>query len=564
MKETFIIILIIEIIVVYFLTAINKLAYLQQKDYLRKRIFADKKLLKLTLIDNWLLLIVIFELLRLLTGQFEVILLIIESIVLVIVIFNYLLQVIKKRFKKPRFTIRIMLNLVLVLTPLLLSVFLAHNYILLATILTLLSLYLIILSNELTKRVIFIGHRISMAKAKNSLIPLSELKTIGITGSYGKSTTKLFLHTLLVDKFPVLTTPGSINTDIGIAVYVNSQLKKLSAEKRSYIKYLILEMDAYFISTIKRITKYFPLDIAIITGINEQHLETFSGDISQTIEANYMIFKGFKLMSDKIAIFNFSNEYCKELAKRFTAEFNKKYYSYGVSDTGEYDANISQLVNIVKPGKNILRFKLNFSRNILSSAIAIELPILGDFNAVNFAGAALVAKLCGLSDSEIKKNASEITINNKTLKLSLTQSKIEFIDDSFNSNPSSIDADIKLLMERNRVIPTKNILVFPGLVDLNKSSKEIHAKIGQRFANAADSIIITDDNWGNETVSEINDASKSKFFISSNISLLIAKFKTEYEKLISTGDEVNLRILICGRIPSELYKFIINHADAKF
>src|SRR3989344_7605319 len=120
---------------------------------------------------------------------------------------------------------------------------------------------------------------IGLAKRKITLFP--DLKIIGITGSYGKTTMKEILATLLAEHYTVLKTPDNINTLIGIARLI---LKKLTGTTDIFI----VEMGAYERGDIRTLCEITPPRISIITGINEAHLERF-GSIENTIAAKFEI-----------------------------------------------------------------------------------------------------------------------------------------------------------------------------------------------------------------------------------------------------------------------------------
>ena len=104
--------------------------------------------------------------------------------------------------------------------------------------------------------------------AKRILNSMPDLTIIGITGSYGKTSTKHFLHTILSEKYNVLMTPGSYNTTLGVIRTIREQLK-------SYHNIFIVEMGAKQTGDIKEICDLVNPSIGIITAIGEQHLETF-------------------------------------------------------------------------------------------------------------------------------------------------------------------------------------------------------------------------------------------------------------------------------------------------
>ena len=140
------------------------------------------------------------------------------------------------------------------------------------------------------------------ARAKNKIRVQKDLKIIGITGSYGKTTMKEILATVLSVKYKVLKTPDSVNTPVGISRLI---LKDLTADKEIFI----VEMGAYRRGEIKALCEIATPDIAVLTGINEAHLERF-GSIENTIKAKFEIVENAK--SDALIVLNNDNFFVRE------------------------------------------------------------------------------------------------------------------------------------------------------------------------------------------------------------------------------------------------------------
>ena len=113
-----------------------------------------------------------------------------------------------------------------------------------------------------------IWHKIIVELAKNKLQNHKSLKIIGITGSFGKTSTKEYLYTILSEKFNVLKTEASKNSLIGIAEMI---LHKLTPDHQI----LIAEMGAYKMGEIKQMVDFVNPQIGIITAINAQHQDLF-------------------------------------------------------------------------------------------------------------------------------------------------------------------------------------------------------------------------------------------------------------------------------------------------
>ena len=545
---------------VFFGNLLSRIAQVQQKDYMRERIFADRRNLRLTLPEYLAALAFLAYLLPafidLAPAQDDNLSLnfgIISVLILMIAAGSLALNLVKGRWKRPRITLRSSLILLICLGLTVISTLILLNLILGLLFSTVLAIWIVLLANEASRRVVFIGHRRQMAKARDQLAAIPGLTAIGITGSYGKSTIKLFLNTLLSSKYAVISTPGSINTDIGLAKSINTQLAQLNAEQKQQLQFAVLEMDAYVIGTIARVTKYFPLDWAILSALNEQHLETFGGKMENTLEGNYQIFQGLKSNGPRTGIFNADNDYALQLQRRFASEIQSgQSYLYGQHNlAAPLDVGYANIKEIHRPGVAGINFQLYFSERLGAEIIEINLPVPGKFNASNFAGAALLAKLAGLTGAEIQAASQKVGLKEKTLALSLSAKGNELIDDSFSANPASSKADLELAISRQNSLPMRNLVVFTGLVDLHKESSRIHAELGELLAKLDAEVIIINEIYGRETLAGVAPKQQHKFTITSNRDQIRQKLN-----IVFTDSTEPLRVFIIGRIPSEIAKII--------
>lgn len=109
-------------------------------------------------------------------------------------------------------------------------------------------------------------HYINDAVRKLKSVP--ELTVIGVTGSYGKTSVKFYLQTLLQEKYNVLVTPESFNTPMGVVRTIRGSLKPTT-------EIFVCEMGARHVGDIKEICDMVHPDHGVITSIGPQHLETF-------------------------------------------------------------------------------------------------------------------------------------------------------------------------------------------------------------------------------------------------------------------------------------------------
>lgn len=340
------------------------------------------------------------------------------------------------RLKYPEFTKKV---IIIFLTCLAAEILLLLYFsITLAIILTIFFIPLLILSFQIPT---VIWRKIVIGKAKAERLKFKNLLVIGITGSYGKTSTKEFLNTILSSKFKVLSTPAHQNTDIAISKLI---LEKLTRD----IEIFIVEMAAYKRGEITSPCQIVKPKIGILTGINEQHMATF-GSQENIVKTKFELIEGLPrsesqvllrgLPIDTIAFFNAKNKYCLEL-------YNKT---------------------------NIKKFLYGEAAKI--------------FGEENLLGAMLVAKELGMSDEEITKAVEKIENRLPGIQQKGGVNGLIIIDATYSANPYGVTAHLEYL----KTFPGRKIIVMSCLIELGKASKEVHRKIGKKIAEVCDLAIIT-------------------------------------------------------------------------
>ena len=263
-----------------------------------------------------------------------------------------------------------------------------------------------------------------------------DLQVIGITGSYGKTSTKEFLATILETKFNILKTSGNQNSEMGISQCILQELKPEH-------KIFICEMGAYNKGGIKLLCNIVKPKIGIITGVNEQHLALF-GSMENLLSA-----EGGKELIDSlpengIVFLNAQNHYCQELSKK--VKIKKFLYGENVNFRGE---------------ENIL-------------------------------GAMAVAKELGMSQKEISQAVKKIKNKFPGIEIKKTSNGLNIIDATYSANPTGVMAHLDYLKNWSG----KKMIIMPCLIELGSACKRIHKQIGEKIGEICDlAIIITKDKF---------------------------------------------------------------------
>jgi len=352
---------------------------------------------------------------------------------------------------------------------------------------------------------------IKKAKAKRTKI--KDLLVIGITGSYGKTSTKEFLATILSEKYKVLKTKEHQNSEVGIAQCILNDLKEDH-------EIFACEMGAYNRGGIKLLCDIAKPKIGILTGINEQHLATF-GSLENIIKGKYELIES--LPKDGTAFFNAQNKYCLQLYGK--TQVKKILYGQAVTFPGE--------------------------ENILGAiAVAKELGMTEEE----------VAKGCEKIKNRASIYGSEGEDEGKALiayKMPGIQTKqgingLNIIDATYSANPDSVIAHLEWLATLRQAQGRKKIIVMPCLIELGPASSGIHRKFGKKIAEVCDLAIITT----KDRFREIKDGStsspqgKTDVIFMENPKEILEKIKN----FCQAGDY----LLLESRVPNKLVKDLLN------
>ena len=280
-----------------------------------------------------------------------------------------------------------------------------------------------------------------IAQARTRLAQFPHLKIIAIAGSYGKTTMKEMVAAIAEKHYAVLKTPDNINTPIGIARLVR---KKLTPD----IQIFIVEMGAYQRGDIKTLCALTPPDIAVVTGINEAHVERF-GSKENTSAAKFEIVDYAK--KDALIVLNEDNEliiknYKKHIAGRATAFYN--------AHTG---------------------------------AALPPLQLLGEYARGTARGALLIGERLGIPREQSACALAMIKPLPHRLQPIIAPGNILIIDDSYNGNPDGAREAIQVLRQ---YADRRKIYITPGLVEMGKQNKIIHETLGYELARVADLVIL--------------------------------------------------------------------------
>ncbi|MCL1923110.1 MAG: Mur ligase family protein [Propionibacteriaceae bacterium] len=288
--------------------------------------------------------------------------------------------------------------------------------------------------------------------AKRILSAHTNLIIIGITGSYGKTSVKYYLATLLKAHFNVLMTPESYNTPMGITKTIRSDL-------RATHEVFVCEMGARRQGEIKEDCDLVQPTMGIITAIGEQHLETFgSPEVIMATKwelADSVAGKGMLYLNG-------------DDAKLREKESDQERWFYGLESTnGTYAHDVQ--VSLTGTSFSLTHRGQEYT--------GFRTTLIGEHTIQNLAGAMAVALDLGVSLPELRASMRKLQPAPHRLAMS-RQGPLTIIDDAYNSNPAGAKAALDTLA----MFPAAKILITPGMVELGSRQEALNEEFGVQAA----------------------------------------------------------------------------------
>lgn len=301
--------------------------------------------------------------------------------------------------------------------------------------------------------------------AKRKLKARTDVIKIGITGSYGKTSTKYALGTILSEKYNTLITPHSYNTPMGVTRVIREQLQ-LEHEV------FVAEMGARYVGDIEELCELVQPSIGLLTSVDKQHLETF-GNFEQIANTKFELIAS--LPEEGAAFFNNDNAICQELYQRKVIVQDKFLYGTMSIDTCDmYAVDIG----VSTDGSHFTLVSKD------GHSIGCRTRLLGEHNILNIVGCAAVAHYMGLSMEQIASGIRKIEPVEH--RLQLIQGSVTVIDDAFNANPAGAKAAMDVL----KLFHGRRIVVTPGLIELGHEEEALNEEFGRIMAKSADIAIL--------------------------------------------------------------------------
>ncbi len=299
--------------------------------------------------------------------------------------------------------------------------------------------------------------------AQKKLAARPDLIKIGITGSYGKTSVKFILGTILQEKFQVLVTPSSFNTPMGVTRIIREKLMPAH-------QVFVAEMGARHVGDIKELCRLVHPHHGVLTSVGPQHLDTFKS-IERIKKTKYELMDA--VPDGGCCFFPDDGAICRELFDKTSKQ--KRLCTIRTAE----DADVWVEDIQVSPRGS------SFTLHTLNDSIRCETVLLGEHNIQNIVLAAMVGLHLGMTLKQVARGISRIQPVEHRLQL-IPSAGVTIIDDAFNSNPKGAEAALKVLKQ----FECRRIIITPGMVELGGKEAAFNHDFGRMMADCADIAIL--------------------------------------------------------------------------
>ena len=291
------------------------------------------------------------------------------------------------------------------------------------------------------------------------------LKTVGITGSVGKSSTKELIAAVLRQKFSTLKNRGNYNNEIGLPMTV------LEAGYGHEIA--VLEMGFYVPGEIAFLCKIAPPTVGVVTNIGTVHAER-AGSREVIAEGKSELVQA--LPENGTAVLNYDDE----LVKGMAAKTNANILYYGL--TPEADLYADEIKGL---GLNGLELTFHYH----GENIPTRLPLVGQHSVYTALRAAAVGLTFGMSWDEIIHGLQKADAQLRMTAIKLPNGAT-ILDDSYNAAPESTCAALDLLQEiKHPDHQLRHVAVLGEMYELGQYEKAGHTQVGRHAVDTCDVLI---------------------------------------------------------------------------
>ncbi|MDE7261749.1 MAG: UDP-N-acetylmuramoyl-tripeptide--D-alanyl-D-alanine ligase, partial [Oscillospiraceae bacterium] len=292
-----------------------------------------------------------------------------------------------------------------------------------------------------------------------------DIPIVQITGSMGKTTLKELLAGVLSQKYNTLKTPGNLNGDIGAPL----TLLSLAPEHQAAV--IETGMDEF--GQIRWLGQAIRPDIAVITCVSDVHLSHF-GSRADILKAKAEIFEN--LRPGGLAVLNGDDE----LLNTLKLDCETAYTGFGGFPGVCYDAQVEKYED---HGMESVRCTVITKRD----RYPLEIPSPASHMASLAATVVLVAERLGLTKEEIVRGIASYTPADNRLRVEHLPGGRLMINDSYNANPESVKADLRILARHQG---GKKIAMLGDMTELGTAEEPGHRSVGRTVGECGVDILL--------------------------------------------------------------------------
>lgn len=301
-------------------------------------------------------------------------------------------------------------------------------------------------------------------QAQRKLKSMNKLSVIGITGSYGKTSSKNILSDILNVKYIARPTPRNLNTEYGLMITINNHLDKFD-------DIFIAEMGAYRSGEIKTLCDMVHPKYGILTRVGTAHLETFKSreNIQKT---KFELIES--LPSNGCAILNKDDEWQTSYHLKNKVE---------VIWIGVQNQEADVVAINIKCSNLGSTFDVKFKGE--KELYSFETKLLGKNNIYNILAGIALGRKIGMSMEELIQGVRKVKAIEHRLELK-NLGDMYMIDDAYNSNPTGAEMAVEVL----KMMPGTKVVVTPGMIELGEKQEEYNEEFGRQIAKVSDYVIL--------------------------------------------------------------------------
>lgn len=291
---------------------------------------------------------------------------------------------------------------------------------------------------------------------------------IGITGSYGKSSSKAMLAHILQCHAPTLAASGSINTLMGVTRHIREELVNGH-------QYMVVEMGAFKTGSIRRLCQLTPPSAGLITAVGDMHLERF-GSLEAIVKAKGEL--AAALPPGGVLVVNADSPGALKIAR---GAAQCRVLLYGETSGEDLATRVEQV-----------RFSRQGTSFVLRTPTAVYecvTPLLGRPIIMNLAGAFTLATALGVDPAIAVASLRTLKPVSNRLEV-VEENGITWIRDAYNSNQFGFRAAIEVAA----ALPAgKRVLVTPGVIELGPQQFEVNRALSREASAVCDHTIVVSD-----------------------------------------------------------------------